>query len=190
VTTETALRRGRRRGKGSKGTVASPEGRRWGRFGQRRAGSGAIAGGGARVLRGNWRWWRRLRAPAANSTDGEEEGDAVNLGACSSARGEAASGGAGRQPWWRCSGAHREEEERANGETSEGEKGREEAVRRRHQGGAPRRPGASRRWQRWPQALPRRCLRWKKGKIAENPLPLEGFPENSKTELVLELSKL
>jgi hypothetical protein len=129
VTTETTLRHGRRRGKGSKGTVASPGGRRWGRFGRRRAGSGAIASGGARVLRGNRRWWRRLKAPAADSTDGEEEGNTVNLGACLSARGEAASGGAGRQPWRRCSGAHREEEEKANGEASEEEKGREEASR-------------------------------------------------------------
>jgi hypothetical protein len=129
VITETTLRCGRRRGKGSKGTVASPGGRRWGRFGRRRAGSGAIAGEGARVLRGNRRRWRRLKAPTADSTNGEEEGDAVNLGACLSARGEAASGGAGRQPWRWCSGAHREEEEKANGEASEGEKGRAEVSR-------------------------------------------------------------
>jgi hypothetical protein len=152
-----------------------------------------LGGGGPRYLQRNGDGRRQFRAIGTDSVEGEEEGGEAELLGWSGKQGAARNGSGRRWPWWLLAGhweeEHREEEERANGETSEGEKGREEAARRRHQGGAPCRPGASRRWQHRPQALPRKCLRWKKGKVAENPLPLEGFLENSKTELVLELSK-
>jgi hypothetical protein len=77
VTKEMALRRGRRRVKGSKGTLASLGGQWQHRFGRRSTDGGAISGNGARACGGKWRWFRRARAPYLDSSGGEvEEGEA------------------------------------------------------------------------------------------------------------------
>jgi hypothetical protein len=47
------LRRGRPRGKRSRGTLGSPGARREGRRGRRRSGGGVIGGGGPQYLQGN-----------------------------------------------------------------------------------------------------------------------------------------
>jgi hypothetical protein len=103
------LRCKRKKGKGSRRTVASPGGRRCTRFGRRRTAGGGIDGGGVRYLQGNGDGRRRFGAWRLDSSAREEEGGEGKLLGTSASSGEASSGGAGRQQWRWCSGPAREE---------------------------------------------------------------------------------
>jgi hypothetical protein len=61
VATGTALRRGNGRGKGSRGTLGSPGGRRWSRFGRRSTDGGGFP-------------WRRCSGPTRNGDGGGDSG--------------------------------------------------------------------------------------------------------------------
>jgi hypothetical protein len=95
------LRRGRPRGKGSRGTLGSPGARRGGRRGRRRTDGGEFSGGELGDCEENGDGRRRLRASRGDSVGGEEEGGEVELGASSEEAGAARNGEGRRRPWRR-----------------------------------------------------------------------------------------
>jgi hypothetical protein len=133
------LRRGRPRGKRSRGTLGSPGAHREGRRGRRRSGGGVIGGGGPQYLQGNRDerrsfgacWWSSGRRGTAGKGDGHGGGCGCVQGGEREGAREKKKGGGGVS--WRCWGSP--------GDPS------------RHQEAG----GGSRRWRWGVLGAPRRC---------------------------------
>jgi hypothetical protein len=126
-----ALRRGKRKGKGSRRTESSPGTRRGGRLGRRMAGVDEFRRRRSSFPARYPRRWRRFRSPRLDSLNGEVEDGDGDLLSTSEERGGARNGGARRRAPATVS---HERERVTNGEEREGRPGDRKKGRRGRRG--------------------------------------------------------